>query len=193
MDRRVQRTRETLHHALISLMIEKGFDAITIQDLLDRANVGRSTFYAHYTGKEDLLRAGLRELRRQLEKAQRADVSRELRFAFSRALFEHAGSHRDVYHAIVGRRSGTVVMGEMRGLLAELVKNDLKLRNPRSSARDLPRAAVVQFVVGALMSLLTWWLEEKTARSAGEVDAIFRRLTLPALGEAELRAPTSTE
>jgi len=193
MDRRVQRTRDTLHHALISLMIEKGFDAITIQDLLDRANVGRSTFYAHYTGKEDLLRAGLKELRRDLEKAQRAEVRHGLRFAFSLALFEHAGAHRDVYHAIVGRRGGIVVMGEIRGLLAELVKNDLKLRNPGSSARNLPRAAVVQFVVGALMSLLTWWLEEKTGLSPVEVDALFRRLTLPALGEAELRPAAHAE
>src|SRR5438067_7021781 len=114
MDRRVQRTRDTLHHALISLMVEKGYDAVTVQDILDRANVGRSTFYAHYRGKDELLRAGLRELGRELAKVQRAALAQKHGFGFTRAFFEHAHSHRDTYRAIVGRRSGVVVMAEIR-------------------------------------------------------------------------------
>ena len=72
MDRRVQRTRESLHRALIALMIEKGYDAVTVGDIVDRANVGRSTFYAHYTDKEDLFDSGFKNFSKQLLGYQRA-------------------------------------------------------------------------------------------------------------------------
>ena len=186
MDRRIQRTRDVLHQALISLMIEKGYEVVTVQDIIDRANVGRSTFYAHYVGKQDLLRSGLTNLSKHLLLHQRAALAvkgsfRERGFGFSRALFEHVDSHRKVYHAIVGRQSGTIVMSELRALLADLVRNDLKMLSPSERSSDLPRNAVIQFVVGALMSVITWWLDEKSKLSPAEADAIFRRLTLPAI------------
>ena len=59
VDRRAARTRRALHGALISLILRKGYDAITVQEIIDEADVGRATFYAHYRGKEDLLRGGL--------------------------------------------------------------------------------------------------------------------------------------
>ena len=71
----MQRTREVLHRALISLMVEKGYDAVTVQHIIDRANVGRSTFYAHYDGKEDLLRSGMKNLSKQLLGYQRAALA----------------------------------------------------------------------------------------------------------------------
>src|SRR5678816_1262765 len=54
-DARVRRTRDALGDALVALMQEKPFDSITVQDVLDRAHVGRSTFYTHYSDKDDLL------------------------------------------------------------------------------------------------------------------------------------------
>src|SRR6516164_5384579 len=72
MDRRIQRTHQVLHQALISLIVEKGYEVITVQDIIDRANVGRSTFYTHYVGKQDLLRAGLKHLKEHLLKHQQA-------------------------------------------------------------------------------------------------------------------------
>jgi AcrR family transcriptional regulator len=186
VDRRVQRTRDVLHRALISLMIEKGYEAITVQDIIDRANVGRSTFYSHYVGKQDLLMSGLKNLSKQLLTHQRAALAqkgsfRERGFGFSLAFFEHVHSHRDVYHAIVGRQSGTVVMSELRALVADLARNDLKTLSSKDRSADLPKNAVIQFVVGALMSVVTWWLDERSKLSPAEADAIFRRLTLPAI------------
>src|SRR5436190_12597876 len=88
MDRRVQRTEDVLHQALISLMIEKGYEVITVQDIIDRANVGRSTFYTHYTGKQELLLRGLNNLSRNLLEQQRLVLgkkgsSRDRGFGFS--------------------------------------------------------------------------------------------------------------
>jgi len=56
IDRRVARTRAMLEQALVSLVPKKGYEAITIEDICDAANIGRSTFYGHYTGKDDLMR-----------------------------------------------------------------------------------------------------------------------------------------
>ena len=66
-DRRVRRTRKLLHDAFLELVIEKGYEKITIQDILDRADVGRSTFYVHYRDKEALLTASFDGMRDQLE------------------------------------------------------------------------------------------------------------------------------
>ena len=186
MDRRVQRTHDVLHQALISLIVEKSYEVITVQDIIDRANVGRSTFYTHYVGKQDLLRAGLKHLKEHLlahQQAARASkwTSKERPFAFSLALFEHVHSYRPVYHAIVGRQSGTIVMSELRALLAELVQNDLKTFSPNERPADVPRNAVTHFVVGALISVITWWLDERSKLPPAEADAIFRRLTLPSV------------
>jgi AcrR family transcriptional regulator len=148
--------------------------------------VGRSTFYTHYVGKQDLLRSGLKHLKEHLLAYQQTastlkNAPKERFFAFSLALFEHVHSYRPVYHAIVGRQSGTIVMSELRALLAELVQNELKTLSPRERPSDVPMNAVTHFVVGALISIITWWLDERSKLPPAEADAIFRRLTFPAI------------
>ena len=127
VDRRAARTRRALHGALISLILRKGYDAITVQEIIDEADVGRATFYAHYRGKEDLLRGGFEELRAELKTARRADSSKQdaeqdapLSFRF--AMFEHACAYRDVYRAMVGGRGGMIASQEIRRVLSERVK-----------------------------------------------------------------------
>lgn len=186
MDRRVQKTLQVLHQALIELILEKGYDAITIKDIVDKANVGRSTFYAHYDSKEKLLEGGLADLRKLLSAHQKAAFAApeghgKTSLAFSRALFEHANGYRDVYRAMVGKRGGAVVIGRMRALLTELVQQELGSIPMQRDIIDIPRSAVIQYVVGSLLSVLTWWVDEKTKLSPEEADAIFRRLTLPSV------------
>src|SRR5688572_7301569 len=109
-DRRSVRTRRNLGDALVALILRKGYDAITVQDIIDEADVGRSTFYMHYTGKEDLLRASFETLRAALTDAavaQHGPADEPLRFSL--ALFEHACAHKHVYRALAGGRGGLVV------------------------------------------------------------------------------------
>jgi len=185
-DRRIQRTKQSLHDALIALILEKGYDAITIQDIVDKANVGRSTFYAHHSGKEGLLLSGLRNLRELLLHHQRlvfaADEKSDGRIlGFSRALFEHVYEHRNLYHAIVGRHSGAVIVNRMRGLLVELVGHELHASKTKAGAAALPRSAVIHFVADSIVSMLTWWLDKNAKLSPDEADLIFRRSTLPSI------------
>ncbi|RTM09235.1 MAG: TetR family transcriptional regulator [Hyphomicrobiales bacterium] len=104
IDRRVARTRATLQHALISLIPKKGYEAVTVEDICDAANVGRSTFYAHYTGKDDLKRRGLDEhLRallapRQKRRWRRRAMSRTAALA---SAFYCSSTHEIIWNSIV--------------------------------------------------------------------------------------------
>src|SRR5215213_8734136 len=62
LDRRVQKTRKLLQDALIELVAEKGYESVTVQEILEKGNVGRSTFYAHFQDKEHLLHSILERL-----------------------------------------------------------------------------------------------------------------------------------
>jgi AcrR family transcriptional regulator len=180
-DRRITRTRATLQYALNSLILKKGYDAITIQDICDAANVGRSTFYAHYTSKDDLKRKGFEKLRtllvdRQREALTMAAGNRDRSLGFSLAMFEHARDHVDHYRALVGGRGGSVSLGSIRQILSDLVRSELAATTGKKSADAVPREFVVQYVVGAYMAVLTWWLDGGAKLPPQRIDAMFRRL-----------------
>lgn len=182
VDRRISRTRAMLQHALNTLTLEKGYEAITIKDICEEANVGRSTFYAHYTSKDDLKRSCFEHLRRQL-----ADRQRDARatpgetggasLGFSLTMFEHAHDHIDLYRALVGGRGGAVALGAIREMLANLVREDLAAAD-HGPADGVPRELVVQYVVGAYMAVMTWWLDRGAKLPPHRVDAMFRRLVM---------------
>jgi AcrR family transcriptional regulator len=183
-DRRVQRTRKLLQDALVSIMIEKGYEATTVQDIIDRANVGRATFYAHFADKNTLLTSRIDDLRDFLTKQQQAVApsgERKARgFRFSLPMLEHALGHLPLYQAIVGRESGAFVMQRIYGVIADLVRNDLvALGLTRASER---RDLLVQYLTGGFMAVMTWWADHGAKLSPAAVDAIFCQLSMQGLG-----------
>lgn len=182
IDRRVARTRGLLQHALISLIPQKGYEAITIEDICDAANVGRSTFYTHYTSKDDLKRSGLdAHLRALLANRQRdapaapGEIS-DRSLCFSLAMFEHARDHLDLYRALAGSRGDAISLAAIRQVLSDLVRDELAATAATESQNVVPRELVVQYVVGAYMAVLTWWLDRGAKLPAQRIDAMFRRL-----------------
>jgi len=124
--------------------LKKGYEAPAIKDICDAANVGRSTFYAHYTSKDDLKRSGLEPLRRLLADRQRQALAApggmgDRSFGFSLAMFEHARDHRDHYQALVGGRGGTVSLGTIRQILSDLVREELAATVDKFPRRDPAR------------------------------------------------------
>lgn len=183
IDRRVNRTRTALQKAHISLILEKGYEATTVEDICDVANVGRSTFYAHYTSKDDLRRSGLEHLRKELVDRQRHALAmpgdiRDRSLGFSLTMFEHARDHRDLYKALVGGRGGAIALGAIRQILSDMVRNELAATIDRKSAEIIPRELTVQFIVGAFMAVMTWWLDGGAGLPPQRVDAMFRRLAI---------------
>lgn len=179
-DRRIARTRATLQHALVSMTLRKGYDATTIKDICDEANVGRSTFYAHFTSKDDLKRSGLDNLRKLLAAKQRealaADDGETRRLSFSLTLFEHARDHKELYRALAGSRGGAIGLSTIRQIVSDLVRDEIAASD-KNSAEAIPRELVVQFLVGAYMAVLTWWLDRGAKLPPQRIDAMFRRLT----------------
>lgn len=185
-DRRIARTRQSLHRSLNTLILEKGYGATTIQDIVTRANVGRSTFYAHHGSKEGLLLHGLHHLQDALlsQPPPASGESKPPLLGFSRVFFEHVYEYRDVFQALRKDECGPVVTRKFKRLLAEAVRRDLRAARSAGHTDEIPREAVVQFTVDALFSILLWWFEHNPKLSPTEADAIFRRLTLPALAAA---------
>jgi len=183
-DKRVTRTHQALRGALIELIVETGFEKLSVQQILDRAGVGRATFYLHYRNKEDLLRTsldGLREhLAREWHSTTKGKMSPSTPLGFSLPFFRHVDGHRKLYRAIVGRESGIIVDRQMRRLLAELVHEELDSPERRVRATGAADLAA-HYVAGALMAIVTWWLDRNIKLTAEEIDAIFRQMTLPAL------------
>jgi AcrR family transcriptional regulator len=180
IDRRAARTRRALHEALITLILRRGYEAITVQDIIDEADVGRSTFYAHYTGKEDLLRGGFESLRAELAAARRLAPARSGEpLAFSLAMFEHACGYKNVYRALVGGRGGVVASNELRRILSELVQEEL---SGFWEDGAVPRDLGVQFVVSTFLTVLGWLLTRKSRPAPAQADEMFRRLVIGGIG-----------
>ncbi len=181
-DRRVQRTRRALREALIALILERGWDGFSVQDVCDRADVGRSTFYTHFADKEDLVGGGLEDLRRGLRAQLAASVVPARPLGFSRGLIEHAHEQQRLFRALIGKRSGQLVQKKFRELVLDLVREDLAALLAPGPRRD----AAVAFIAGAFFELLIWSLEAKNVPTPEELDALFHELAAPVLAAVRL-------
>jgi AcrR family transcriptional regulator len=174
-DRRVVRTRATLRDALVALIMERGWDSIAIQDVCERANVGRSTFYTHFADKEDLLLDGFEGLRVALQQARPSDGSAG-RMAFTLPLLEHADEHRRLFRALVDKRSSLSVQRRFLQLVMELAREDLA-----GIAKGDALDALATYLSGAFFQLVVAWLDSRRPLAPQELNATFQRLTKPVL------------
>lgn len=180
MDRRVQRTYRALREALVALMVERGWDEIGVQDICARADIGRSTFYMHFSSKEKLLISGFDDLRQELRVRQSESGRKGTGpLPFARGLIEHAHENQRVFRAAIGKRSGHVVQRHFRELVVDMVKEDLATLVPSGWQRD----AAVHFLAGAFVELLTWWIDGRRQQKPGDIELLFDKLTSSAIGQ----------
>jgi AcrR family transcriptional regulator len=183
-DRRVQKTRRLLLEALGALLHEKRYDAIVVQEILDRANVGRSTFYAHFRDKDELLLGAIRDvLTATVPAAPPAAPRSERALQFSRPMFEHVAAHLRTGKG-VGFRSRAVVHERLRQVLVERVAEAIGSGLGAAASKRVPRELLVQHVTSSFLLVLNWWVESRSKLSPVEVDGVFRALVLPALAAA---------
>lgn len=185
-DRRIVRTRGALQEALIGLILEKGYDAITVNDIIGRADVARSTFYAHHGGKESVFLDSIGSLREFLSKAQREargdSNGRAQLLAFSLAMFEHADGHRDLYQALMRDQGGAAAINAIRQMLARLIHREMNDASPAGkTVASVPVEAAIRFTTDAFLSVMTWWIDAKPRLAPADGDRIFRQLIDPAL------------
>ncbi|MEO7426535.1 MAG: TetR/AcrR family transcriptional regulator [Fibrobacteria bacterium] len=176
IDRRIQKTKRLLSESLIALILEKGYEAVTVQHIIDRADVGRSTFYTHYENKEQLLLAGPKNLGIPLFPADgdgagsRHRKTKAPAFGFL-PLFRHAAENRPLAKAMLGKKSGELFLGRMRHQVAEGISDEFKGRFSKSKTGKLWLAYFSDAAAAAVMAMLVAWCEEDSPLSAEEVAA----------------------
>jgi AcrR family transcriptional regulator len=206
IDRRVQKTRKLLQDALIELVSEKGYESITIKEILDKANVGRSTFYAHFQDKDQLLHsilARLDELFEQhkiqfleLAKKRGSFKSMEQLLALSPtlSLFQFVGQNHRFFKAMLGNQGYGIfakpvydyVFAHVHGIftgsddevMAHLHEPFKKFVLSKKYS-SLESEIAAHYFVSALMGILVWWVEKNMPCTAEEIDRLFRELAMP--------------
>lgn len=186
IDRRSARTRQALVGALAGLVRRKRYDAVTVRDIVGAAAIGHSTFYAHFTGKDDLLRECFRMLRRRLA-AMDADRRHDPDgLAFSPAVFAHAAGHRAIYRALAGGPGGRIAAEEITGIISDRLRRyPLRL----AGGGRLPRDMQQRYVLSTFLAVLTWWLEQDPDLPPQDGDRTFRILVEEGL--APIRPPAA--
>lgn len=184
-DRRVERTRESLRTALMQLVREKGYDAITIQDITDKANLGRSTFYLHYDTKDDLLLDHHADFTDALN--LQALSPDELLGSLPqpemiRFLQEMFGG-KFIYFAIKRAKDADVIMAGIRQQMIERLEISVDRAFPGQEA-NIPLDALLNYIIGAQLSLIDWWLSHPTGHDAKTIATMLHQLQSMAICKA---------
>ena len=191
-DRRVGKTRKALKEALTDLILEKGYEGVTVQDVIDRADVGRSTFYAHYMDKDDLLMAILADL--EMPAPDSASwTADDPAFGWTLELFRHFGSGKRLFKAVASSQSGALARRETTSRLEDLVRAELSRLRAARRLDAFRVETVVRFLVGTFIGFMDWWMREENEHLPAEVvDHAYRSLVLPGIAnvlELDLELP----
>jgi AcrR family transcriptional regulator len=172
-DRRVVRTRRALGNALVELMLARSFDDISVQQVLDRARVGRATFYAHFRNKNDLLLSDAERFFGMLEQRVMADPPGSRRVAPVAELFSHVADFAQFQRALAQSGMQDAVHDLLTGHLAGMIERRMAALCPDAGSPSLPPAATARLFAAALMEMMRWWLNRGAQPSAREMDAQF--------------------
>lgn len=189
-DRRVQRTREVLQKALIDLIGEREYDAITIQDITDRANVGRTTFYLHYLGKDELFMSCHEAIVGTFSSGALYPhpLSREELLspevpAGTTSAYRHL---KDVWlrlYPVFQGKDGPLILRRMRDRSAQEIEANLLTAFPGAES-TIPLDLLSNYLAGAQIALVQWWLEKRHPYTPEELAQAFHRVQRAAICEA---------
>ena len=175
-DRRAQRTRDRLGNAFLELSLEKPIRDITVQEVLDRSSVGRSTFYVHYRDKDDLLFSQLErflEMTSTLLTTRREKSNRVVPVA---EIFDHIGNQNKLYRAISESGHLEEFYQLAQGYYARGIEKRLRDTGRFSAVPKRELAARSTALAGSMISLLRWWLDRGEKESPHSMDELFHRM-----------------
>jgi AcrR family transcriptional regulator len=159
---RLRRTQTLLREALIALIEERGFEALTIGEITERAMVSRAAFYRNYQDKYDLVEQIFEEAMSDLLNAV-GDLGHEHPAEIWVQFFEHIASYERLYRALLGKKGSPWFARKMRASLADLIKERGRLpHGPDASAHPTHTFSdefVPDLVSAMFVETITWWLE----------------------------------
>jgi AcrR family transcriptional regulator len=195
-DRRIQRTRQALRSALLELIKEKSYDSISVEEITQRANLGRATFYLHYKDKEDLLVDEFNEIVNE-----RARTISQIPFSawlpglenpapaseYSPAppllmAFQHVANHAELYRILIRNEKSDRILERIRKIITQAITEFMYTKvekDPIPILFEVPIDLLAAYFSGALLSCVDWWFEQELAYSPEEMTRMFQRLFFP--------------
>jgi AcrR family transcriptional regulator len=173
-DRRSRRTRRLVTAAMTELLLEKPWDDITVQAILDRADIGRATFYHHFRDKLDVVDAVAAEMFEGLHDADPLTTSGGSLPV--RGLFRHAAERYRSLRAMLDTPGAEVFWTQSHAALCAAIESSLVAPAARRSRSAVPAPIQAQFVAGALLGVLKWWLREGMPHPPEQMAAMFEAL-----------------
>ena len=181
-DRRVSRTRRQLRNALMALILERGYNAVTIEDITERADLGRTTFYLHFRDKEELLVESLEEiaadLKSQVEQTAEMNLAAGPRRVNPVAVvFRHVDENRDLYRIMLKGEGSSKAASRIRDIIEEAAVEFFTrhLSGFVSAQPELPKGLAAGYYASAMLGFVTWWLEKDIPVKGDEAADLFMK------------------
>lgn len=175
-ERRRLQTRNLLIQATLHLILQKGYDAISIQDITEQADLGRGTFYIHFKDKEEIVWTMFQDLFQELEQEAHKQLDRnmpQVEYYGLLNIFRHAEKNRDLYRVMFGRQGSAMLTARVQEFLAKAFLYDIrKATDPPDVNFNLPEDIEAQILTGVISRLLFWWLETPNNYSTEQMAAM---------------------
>ncbi len=177
-DRRTRKTRQLLRDTLLTLLKEKRYEDVSVQDIIARADVARSTFYVHYVDKDDLL-TGSHGIFAENLGAQMLAHAGESGSAFSsRTWFYHIQAQGDILKVIAKDSAMELAMKTLHGIIHDSVQKGMQAHAPIKNA-SVPLPLIVDYLTDTLMTLIKWWFKDGMRYTPEQMDEMFQQLVMP--------------
>ena len=184
IDRRIARTRRLLGEALLELVQEQSFDAITIRDITERADIGYATFFRHYDSKEELLAEQLEGIIRQIE-----DLAGERTGDYFQRegalLYEHARENELLYRGLLGGHVNAQVIRRLRDALIRVIRPHIE-GHIKEEELLVPLGLAVNHVAASALEMVAWWLENDMPYPPYDMGSYYERLIIQGTWQAIL-------
>ena len=187
MDRRQQKTRAAIFGAFSALLAEKSYGKITVQEIIDTANIGRTTFYDHFETKDDLLKALCGELFGHIIRSAADCTHTHGLYSDGSApesvfchLLQHLRENENNILGLLSSESSEIFLRYFKDSLNELIQNQFVNQN-RKNNMDIPQNFLVNHISGSFVEMVLWWLKDKKKHTPEELDSYFRAVIEPIL------------
>ncbi|WP_455104248.1 TetR/AcrR family transcriptional regulator [Peptostreptococcus sp.] len=185
MDRRQIKTRQAIFSAFVKLLETKRYEKMTVQGILDEANIGRSTFYAHFETKDELLKAVCRELFGHIIDSAMDKTHTHGLYSKDEApqsvfchLLQHLQENDNNILELLSCESSEIFLRYFKDNLNELIQTQFVNHNRREN-QDLPQDFLVNHISGSFVEMVLWWLKDRNKHTPEELDRYFRAVILP--------------
>ncbi len=173
-ERRRLQTRRLLIQTALELILEKGYENVSIQEITDRADLGRGTFYIHFKDKEEVVWAAIHDSILELEQAAHRQFEHGLppQYEYYGLLniFRHAEKNRDLYRLIFGEKGSAELSGRVQDLLAKVFLHDIRTIPASYEPNfNIPEEVEAQILTGMITRLLYWWLDTPNPYTAEQI------------------------